>query len=91
MNPKNPIQAFPVTAEFRATAMALLSGFREARSVLDVYVHVLEYFEEQLAPDVADRPPKPPPKVDPTLVRKAQQMKTIMSMFGKVTAAGNSW
>jgi hypothetical protein len=89
MNPKNSVQEFPVTAEFRVTAMALLSGFREARSVLDVYIHVFEYFEEQLAPDVADCPSKPPPKVEPMLVRKAQQVKKMMSMFGKLVVTGN--
>ena len=70
MNPKDKGGEFPVTAEFRATAMALLSGFREARSVLDVYIHVLEYFEDMLA--ATERPGKPPPRVDPSLLKRAQ-------------------
>lgn len=91
MNPKKPTPELPVTTDVRATAMAVLSGFREARSVLDVYIQVLEYFEYQLAPDVAQRPRRPPPKVDPSLVRHAHHVKTIMKMFGTLVETGNCW
>ena len=83
MNPKDHIP------QLQATAKRVLPGFREARSVLDVYIHVLEYFEKQVAVDVANRTATPLRGIEPSLVREAEQVKAMIGAFTKLIERGN--
>jgi hypothetical protein len=74
--------------ELQATAKKVLPGFRQARAVLDVYIHVLEYFEEQVAIDVANGTATPLRGIEPSLVREAEQVRAMMGAFGKLIARG---
>jgi hypothetical protein len=59
----------------------VLPGFREARSVLDVYIHVLEYFEKHVAVDVTNRMARPLRGIEPGLVREAEQVQAMIGAF----------
>ena len=83
MNPKDHIP------QLQATAKLMLPGFKEARSVLDVYIHVLEYFEKQVALDVAHRTATPLRGIEPSLVRDAEQVKAMMGAFTKLIDRGD--
>ena len=73
----------------QATAATVLPGMKQARSLLDIAIRVLEYFEKHAASDAANRTATPLRGVDPSLLSDAEQVKAMLSAFGKLHARGN--
>ena len=72
----------------RATAAQVLPGMKQARSVLDIAIRVLEYFEKHAASDAANRTATPLKGVDPSLLSDAEQLAAMISAFGRMHAWG---
>lgn len=68
----------------QATAAMLLPGMKHARSLLDVSIRVLEYFESHAARDVAAGSVTAPQKAEPDLVAEAENVKALLSAFGRL-------
>jgi hypothetical protein len=83
MNVKDHIPALQVTA------VAVLPGMKQARSLLEITIRVLEYFEKHVASDVANRTATPLKGVDPSLLSDAEQLKALLSAFGRLHARGD--
>jgi hypothetical protein len=77
----NPQCSIPT---LRATAAMLLPGMRHARSLLDVSIRVLEYFERHAAVDAAAGKLSAPQEAEPRLVAEAEQVKALLSAFGRL-------
>ena len=67
----------------QATAAVLLPGMKHARSLLDVSIRVLEYFEAHAARDAATGT-LTPLQIDPSLIRDAAQVRAMLSAFGRL-------
>jgi hypothetical protein len=80
MNPKDHIPSL------QATASALLPGMRHARSLLDVSIRVLEYFEAHAARDAANGS-MTPLRVDPALISDAAQVRSMLNAFGRLNGS----
>ena len=76
-NPKDAIPAL------QATAAAVLPGMKQARSLLDVCIRVLQYFETHAARDAANRTATTF-QAEPSLMRDAEQLQALLSAFGKL-------
>ena len=85
MNPnlKGQIPTLP------ATATMLLPGMRHARSLLDVSIRVLEYFEKQVAQDAASGTGVTKQLAEPNLVKEAEQVRALLTAFGRLNGKGN--
>jgi hypothetical protein len=68
----------------QATATVLLPGMKHARSLLEVSIRVLEYFQHHAATDAASGRPTPLPVVEPSVVRDAEQVKAMLTAFGRL-------
>lgn len=82
MNPKESIPTL------QATAAMLLPGMKHARSLLDVSIRVLEYFETHAAREAATGTATPF-EVAPDLIREADQAKALLSAFGRLHGKSN--
>jgi hypothetical protein len=78
MNPKEHIPTL------QATAATVLPGMKQARSLLDISIRVLEYFEKHAARDAANRTFTTLQDVEPELIADAEQVKALLSAFGKL-------
>ena len=70
----------------QATAAMLLPGMKHARSLLDISIRVLEYFERQAARDAATGKCAPPQMAEPNLVAEAENVKALLSAFGRLNS-----
>ena len=87
MTPKvNPKEAVPT---LQATAVMLLPGMKHARSLLDVSIRVLEYFETHAARDIAAGTATALQAAEPNLVKEAEQVKALLSAFGRLHGRSN--
>ena len=77
MNAKDNIPSLQTTASI------LLPGMRHARSLLDVSIRVLEYFEAHALRD-ATNGTVTPLCVDPALLRDAAQVRAMLAAFGRL-------
>jgi hypothetical protein len=68
----------------QATAAMLLPGMKHARSLLDVSIRVLEYFQHHAANDCAAGKFTAPQKAAPDLVEEAEKIKALLSAFGRL-------
>jgi hypothetical protein len=82
MTPKESIPTLQVTAGM------LLPGMQHARSLLDVSIRVLQYFESQVARDAATGTAATLTAV-PNLVKDAEQVKALLSAFGRLHGMSN--
>ena len=73
----------------QATAAMLLPGMRHARSLLDVSIRVLEYFERQVAQDAANGSGVTPQKAEPSLVKEAEQVRALLTAFGRLQGSSH--
>ena len=78
MNPKESIPTL------QATAAMLLPGMKHARSLLDVSIRVLEYFETHVASDAENGKLTTWKKVEPNLLKDAEQVRAMLSAFGRL-------
>ena len=62
----------------------LLPGMKHARSLLDVSIRVLQYFESHAARDLATGTANTLQAVEPKLVKDAEQIKAMLSAFGRL-------
>ncbi len=76
----NPREAIPT---LQATAATLLPGMRHARSLLDVSIRVLEYFEAHAARDAASGTATTF-QAEPNLMKEAEQVRALLSAFGRL-------
>ena len=76
MNPKDSIPSL------QATASMLLPGMKQARSLLEVSIRVLEYFQTHAASDAANGTATTL-RVDPALIRDAAQVRALLTAFGR--------
>ena len=83
MNPKEHIPTL------QATAAAVLPGMKQARSLLDVSIRVLEYFEKHAARDVANGTFTTLQDVPQTVIADVAQVKALLSAFGKLGGKGH--
>lgn len=74
------------TPSLQATARTLLPGMKHARSLLDVSIRVLEYFEAQAVHDAATGTATSLP-VDPKLMRDAAEVRALLVAFGRLNSA----
>lgn len=72
----------------QATAAMLLPGMKQARSLLDVSIRVLEYFETH-AVSYAANGTATTLRVDPKLVRDAAQVRALLTAFDRLTESTN--
>ena len=82
MNPNDHVPSL------QATAAALLPGMRQARSLLDVSIRVLEDFEAHAVHDAATGTVTPL-RIDPTLLRDAAQVRGLLTAFGRLSSSTN--
>ena len=68
----------------KATAATVLPGMRHARSLLDVSIRVLEYFEKHAASDAENHTLTPLKDIPPQLIADAAQVKAMLRAFGKL-------
>lgn len=68
----------------RATAAVLLPGMKHARSLLDVSIRVLEYFETHAVSDAASGTVTPL-RIDPALLRDVAQVRALLTAFNRLT------
>jgi hypothetical protein len=68
----------------QATAAMLLPGMKHARSLLDVSIRVLQYFESNAARDLCHRHGTILQRVEPNLIKEAEQVKAMLSAFGRL-------
>ena len=73
----------------QATAALLLPGMKHARSLLDVSIRVLQYFESHAARDLATGTATTLQAVEPNLVKEAEQVKAMLSAFGRLHGQSN--
>ena len=73
----------------QATAAMLLPGMKHARSLLDVSIRVLQYFESHAARDLATGTATTLQGAEPNLVKEAEQVKAMLSAFGRLHGQGN--
>ncbi len=73
----------------QATAAMLLPGMRHARSLLDVSIRVLEYFESHAAHDTAVGKVTAQQKTEPNLVAEAENVKALLSAFGRLNGTSH--
>jgi hypothetical protein len=73
----------------QATATAVLPGMKQARSLLDATIRVLEYFEKHAAHDAANRRMTPQPRAEPQLIEDAAQVRATLSAFGKLQSSSH--
>lgn len=78
MNPKDHIPSL------QATAATVLPGMRQARSLLDVSIRVLEYFEKHAASDAENHTLTPLKDIPPQLIADVTQVKAMLHAFGKL-------
>ena len=78
MNPKDHIPSL------QATAATVLPGMRHARSLLDVSIRVLEYFEKHAASDAENHTLTPLKDIPPQLIADVTQVKAMLRAFGKL-------
>jgi hypothetical protein len=67
----------------QATAATVLPGMKQARSLLDIAIQVLEYFEKHAAHDVESGTMTPQARADPKVIADAE-VKAMLSAFGKL-------
>jgi hypothetical protein len=70
----------------QATAAVLLPGMRHARSVLDVSIRGLEYFEGQAAKDAANGKAVTLRRMEPALKRQVENSEAMLRVFGRLHA-----
>lgn len=73
----------------QATAAMLLPGMQHARSLLDVSIRVLEYFNKHASQDAATGTATPLPSVEPDLVQEAEKAKAMLTAFGRLHGTKN--
>jgi hypothetical protein len=78
MNPKDHIPSL------QATAATVLPGMRQARSLLDVSIRVLEYFEKHAASDAENHTLTSLKDIPPQLIADVTQVKAMLRAFGKL-------
>ena len=62
----------------------LLPGMKHARSLLDVSIRVLEYFERQASLDAAAGKLSAAQEAEPDLVAEAVQVRALLSAFRRL-------
>jgi len=72
-----------------ATAAVLLPGMRHARSLLDVSIQVLDYFQKQAAKDAAAGKGVAMEGVEEHLIKEAENVKALLNAFGRLTGRKN--
>ena len=77
----NPQCSIPT---LQATAAMLLPGMRHARSLLDVSIRVLEYFERHASLDAAAGKLTAQQEAEPGLVADAENVRALLSAFGRL-------
>jgi hypothetical protein len=78
VKPSDPLQTL------QATAAMFLPGMKHARSLLDVSIRVLEYFESHAASDAAAGQVTTSRKVEPRLIEEAENVKALLCAFGRL-------
>ena len=73
----------------QATAAMLLPGMKHARSLLDVSIRVLQYFESHAARDLATGKATALQGAEPSLIEDAEQVKAMLSAFGRLHGRKN--
>jgi len=73
----------------QATAKMLLPGMRHARSLLDVSIQVLQYFEAQAAKDVGMGTFTQPAEAEQKLLAEVENVRALLSAFGRLQGKGN--
>ena len=71
------------------TAAVLLPGMRHARSLLDVSIQVLDYFQKQAAKDAAAGKGVAMEGVEEHLIKEAENAKALLNAFGRLTGRKN--
>jgi len=84
MKANERVDAAAVVPTLQATAAVLLPGMRHARSLLDVSIRVLEYFEKHALKDVSSGKATAVPAVDRALVNEAENVKAMLTAFGRL-------
>jgi hypothetical protein len=84
MNPNERARAIQHIPTLQATAALLLPGLKHARSLLDVSIRVLQYFESQALKDANSGKATQPPAADRTLIDEAENVKALMTAFGRL-------
>jgi hypothetical protein len=78
-------QAHDQIPTLQATAKMLLPGMKHARSLLDVSIRVLEYFERHAAQDAAAGSITAQQNAEPNLIAEAEKARALLSAFGRIT------
>ena len=78
MKTNEPIQTL------QATAAMLLPGMKHARSLLDVSIRVLEYFESHAASDAAAGQVTTSRKLEPRLIEEAENVRALLCAFSRL-------
>lgn len=73
----------------QATAAMLLPGMKHARSMLDVSIHVLQYFESRALTDSANGTLSVPLAAERTLLEEAENVKAMLTAFGRLNDKRN--
>ena len=73
----------------QATAKMLLPGMRHARSLLDVSIQVLQYFEAQAAKDADLGTFTQPVDAEKKLLAEVENVKALLSAFGRLQGKCN--
>jgi hypothetical protein len=83
----NPHEHIPV---LQATASLLLPGMRHARSLMDVSIRVLEYFEQHAAREAITGKGVRFEPADPVLIQEAESLKAMFVTFGRLQERAKS-
>ena len=73
----------------QAAATMLLPGMRHARSLLDVSIRVLDYFEKQVTQDATGGAGVTKQLAEPNLVKEAEQVRALLTAFGRLNGKSN--
>jgi hypothetical protein len=82
----NPKESIPT---LQATAVMLLPGMKHARSLLDVSIRVLQYFESHAARDAAKGTATTFQGEESHLIKEAEQVRALLSAFGRLHGKSN--
>jgi hypothetical protein len=78
MNPQDQIPSL------HAIAVQMLPGMRQARALLDVSVHVLEYFERHAEYEATTGKPAPFELADRARVEEVEQLRSMLNAFRRL-------
>ena len=89
MKANERVMAEEAIPTLQATAAMLLPGMRHARSLLDVSIRVLQYFESHALKDAATGTVTVPPAAERKLLEEAENVKAMLRAFGRLHGKPN--